>query len=99
MSIVSIILLLIHELYLNSKVRGANMGPIWGRQDPGGPNVGPMNFAIWVAYDFYIVKYADIHIYFYHTSVVLDLGHSDQQCGLWAAPVLILFCRFVKMWC
>ena len=24
------------------------MGPIWGRQDPGGPLVGPMNFAIWV---------------------------------------------------
>ena len=22
------------------------MGPIWGRQDPGGPYVGPMNFAI-----------------------------------------------------
>ena len=20
---------------------------IWGRQDPGGPHVGPMNFAIW----------------------------------------------------
>ena len=32
----------------DSKVRGANMGPIWGRQDPGGPHVGPMNFAIWV---------------------------------------------------
>ena len=32
----------------NSKVRGANMGPIRGRQDPGGPHVGPMNFAIWV---------------------------------------------------
>ena len=31
-----------------SKVHGANMGPIWGRQDPGGPNVGTMNFAIWV---------------------------------------------------
>ena len=31
----------------DSKVRGANMGPIWGRQDPGGPHVGPMNFAIW----------------------------------------------------
>ena len=29
------------------KVHGANMGPIWGRQDPGGPHVGPMNFAIW----------------------------------------------------
>ena len=24
------------------------MGPIWGRQDPGGPHVDPMNFAIWV---------------------------------------------------
>ena len=23
------------------------MGPIWGRQDPDGPYVGPMNFAIW----------------------------------------------------
>ena len=31
----------------NSKVHGSNMGPIWGRQDPGGPHVGPMNFAIW----------------------------------------------------
>ena len=31
----------------DSKVHGANMGHIWGRQDPGGPHVGPMNFAIW----------------------------------------------------
>ena len=30
----------------DSKVHGANMGPIWGRQDPGGPHVGHMNFAI-----------------------------------------------------
>ena len=30
----------------DSEVHGANMGPIWGRQDPGGPHVGPMNFAI-----------------------------------------------------
>ena len=28
----------------DSKVYGANMGPIWGRQDPGGPHVGPMKF-------------------------------------------------------
>ena len=33
----------------DSKVHGANMGPIWDRQDPGGPHVGPMNFAIWEA--------------------------------------------------
>ena len=25
----------------------ANMGPTWGRQDPGGPPAGPMNLAIW----------------------------------------------------
>ena len=31
----------------DSKLHGANKGPIWGRQDPGGPNVGPMNFVIW----------------------------------------------------
>ena len=29
------------------KVHGANMGPIWGRQDPDGPHVGPINIAIW----------------------------------------------------
>ena len=31
----------------DSKVHGANTGPIWSRQDPGGSHVGPMNFAIW----------------------------------------------------
>ena len=35
----------------DSKVHGTNMGSIWGRQDPGGPHVGPMNFAIWVVTD------------------------------------------------
>ena len=34
--------------YPDSKVHGANMGPIWGRHGPGEPHVGPMNFAIWV---------------------------------------------------
>ena len=29
----------------DSRVHGANMVPIWGRQDPGGPHVGPMNLA------------------------------------------------------
>ena len=31
----------------DSKIRGASMGPIWDRQDPGGSHVGPMNFVIW----------------------------------------------------
>ena len=30
----------------DSKVHGANMGPIRDRQDPGGPHVGHMDFAI-----------------------------------------------------
>ena len=34
---------------LDSKVHGANVGPILGRQDPGGPYVGHMNFVIWVS--------------------------------------------------
>ena len=31
----------------DSKVHGANMGPIWGWQAPDGSHVGTMNFAIW----------------------------------------------------
>ena len=31
----------------DSKVHGANMGPSWGRQDPDGPHVGSIDFAIW----------------------------------------------------
>ena len=34
--------------YPDSKVYGANMGPIWGRQDPAGRHVGPINLDIWV---------------------------------------------------
>ena len=34
----------------HSKVHGANLGPIWGRQDPVGPHIGPIIFAIWDAY-------------------------------------------------
>ena len=34
------------DIVPDSKVHEANMGPIWGRQDPGEPHVGPMNFVI-----------------------------------------------------
>ena len=37
---------MVHRIH-DSKVHGSNMGPTWGRQNPGGPHVGPMNFAIW----------------------------------------------------
>ena len=32
---------------IDNKVHEANMGPICGRLDPGGPHVGPMKFTIW----------------------------------------------------
>ena len=39
---------ILQEVYPDSKVHGANMEPIWSRQEPDGPHVGPMNFVIWV---------------------------------------------------
>ena len=33
--------------YPDSKIHVANVGPTWGRQDPGGPHVGHTNLAIW----------------------------------------------------
>ena len=43
----TLIHLLIWGMIPDSKVHGANTGPIRGRQVPGGPHVGPMNSAIW----------------------------------------------------
>ena len=37
----------------DSKVYGAKMGPTSGRQDPGEPQVGHVNLAIWDAFDKY----------------------------------------------
>ena len=31
----------------DNKIHGTNVGPTWGRQDPGGPHVGHKNLAIW----------------------------------------------------
>ena len=47
-------LCIINDHLPDSKVHGAKMGAIWGRQDPGGPHVGPMNFAIWAVYFTYV---------------------------------------------
>ena len=52
------------EVWPDSKVHGANMGPFWGRQDPGGPHIGPMDFIIWVVSD--DVRAGDIkHLIYY----------------------------------
>ena len=44
---------LLHN-FSDSKVHGANIGPIWARQDPCGPHVGPMNLAIWVRLQIFV---------------------------------------------
>ena len=41
------VILLVEIKVPDSKVHGANMELIWGRQDPDGPHIDPMNFAIW----------------------------------------------------
>ena len=43
--------------YPDNKVHGADMGPIWGRQQPGGPHVGPMDFAIRVVSPLYTISF------------------------------------------
>ena len=44
----------------DSKVHWTNIGPIWGRQDPGGFHVGPMNFAIWEDMDDWLHRLFDV---------------------------------------
>ena len=71
----------------DNKVHGANMGPIWGRQDPGGPHVGPMNFAIWVDMverDFFI------------DSVPLFMLYTlPKFCLLFSSQINLLFNSFL----
>ena len=46
------------------------MGPIWGRQDPGGPHVGPVNFVFLVVYSL------DIYFCFYVSTVFNDINEE-----------------------
>ena len=51
----------------DSIVHTANMGAIWGRQNPGGPHVDPMNLAIWDAFENQI-------------NIILGIGLSPIRC-------------------
>ena len=62
----------------DSKVHGANMGPIRGRQDPGGPHVGPMNLAIW--------DVPQVHITHH------DFGVSNDKLSLILCDFFLGFC-------
>ena len=71
----------------DSKVHGANMGSIWGRQDTDGPHVGPVNFAIWEA--FHLKASAPMHFFFsrsQHNCTYMDC----VWCAVWANKELDL---------
>ena len=70
-----------------SKVHGASMGPIWGRQAPGGPHVGPMNFAIW---GFHVQTVV-------HSLVILLLYHTYASVRPVLCLLLIKLVKLIKM--
>ena len=51
------------------------MGPIWGRQDPGGPHLGPMNFAIWV----FIVSFRAINVLNRQWNLIIEYYNSADR--------------------
>ena len=75
----------------DSKVHGANMGPIWVLSAPDGPHVGPMNFVIWVG----LVQSCDnMDNLFQNTHNRQPIGYCEVRCGwlLWAqCSTLALF--------
>ena len=74
----------------DSKVHGANMGPIWVRQDPDGPHVGPMNFAICLGYASQTLTWGYMHKYTYTNIYELWPYH-----GSWFLPSDVLLPRVI----
>ena len=71
----------------DSKVHVANMGPIWGQQDPGGPHVGPRNFAIWDVF-------CGFNLWF-----IFCPNHCSDVCNIWLYRTMlkchstVIFCK------
>ena len=82
-----------NDKYPDSKVHGANMEPIWGRQDPGGPHVGPMNLVIWV----HIRVHIFILLCFYHAncpvSFVDDLHMYQNDGNMFMEFYISMYCN------
>ena len=71
---------ILRETYPELKVHGANMGPIWGRQDPGGPHESYfLGTPCWNCFD--------IKMAFYRSK---DFYHVDKMI-LWPFFLKILF--------
>ena len=66
----------------DGKVHGANMGPIWGQQDPGGPHVGLMNFVIRDGINYFPSPRSNVHV---------QLETKPTWCTLVTTRKVILF--------
>ena len=83
---INVITPLAWELYVraetgDSNVHGANMGPSWGRKDPGGPYLGPMNFAIWVLTHYTFSWWCDCSFNCFWNAIIFSiLQCSARMC-------------------
>ena len=80
----------IFVVYPDSKVDGANMGPIWDRQDPGGPHVDPMNFGTWVDESFYSFCRLLLHLHY-----IKILGELCWDIFIWGIIDIIFLVTHV----
>ena len=60
----------------DSKVHGANMGPIWGRRDPGGPHVGPWILLSGIANTLSIFHFVLVNLGRDETAIILQLSNA-----------------------
>ena len=90
------------RVFPDSKVHGANMGPIWGRQDPGGPHepcyMGCYHIKPWCVFLWY---YSVVGYFLWHYSVTKTFlwgneykfqpfcTYAKQGISLWKAKVAI----------
>ena len=58
----------------DSQIDGANVGPTWGRQDPGGPHVDHSNVAIWA------VCYKQIFVFCQGDIGILIFNIRQEYC-------------------
>ena len=64
------------------------MGSTWGRQDPDGPYVGPMNLAIWDILGIY-VKHHIQHDHHINKAIVDAYQHNSwEENQLWIQQIM-----------
>ena len=86
---------MLSKIISDSKVHGANMGPIWDRQDPGGPQVDPVNFAIWdTPTDLFCFRFGYISLLIVNLmkySPILNYIHQRCCRSKWATVQVMIY--------